>query len=315
MYTSRVVLEVLADTGQVVHHRDAERFEQIGGPDSRQLEQLGRIEGTAAEDDLGAADGLDPAAAPVLDADRPRTFEDHPVHLCPGDHVEIRTGEHGVEVRASSREPAAAADVLVERRETFLPVPVDVIGAPKPRLDAGVEPGLEQRVEGRPAFEFERAGVATPVVAAGEAGLHALEVGQAVGVRPVGHAGPGSPLLEVGRVAALEDHAVDRRRSAQHLAAGVVDPPTTHVRLGLRLVLPVVEPAADRVRQRGRHVDEDVPAPVGAAGLEHEHAVGGVGRQPVGQRTSGRTPAHDDEVVRHHHRRYRAAARAARPPA
>ena len=40
-------------------------------------------------------------------------------------------------------------------------------------------------------------------------GLHALEVGQAVGEVPGLHAGVGSPALVVQGVAALEDHAVD----------------------------------------------------------------------------------------------------------
>src|SRR5205823_14405262 len=67
--------------------------------------------------------------------------------------------------------------------------------------------------------------------------------------------GLGRPLLVVERVAALEDHAVDRARAAEHLAARVVDAAAVHVRLGLGLVLPVVEAAADRERQRGRHVE------------------------------------------------------------
>ena len=89
--------------------------------------------------------------------------------------------------------------------------------------------------------------------------------------------GVGAPPLVVQRVAALEDHPVDAARAAEHLAAGVVDPPPVHVRLGLGLVLPVVEATADRERQRGRHVDEDVPQVVGAAGLQDEHPVRRVG--------------------------------------
>ena len=52
----------------------------------------------------------------------------------------------------------------------------------------------------------------------------------------------------------------------------MVDPPAVHERLGLGLVLPVVEAAADRERQRGRHVDEGVDPPVRTAGLQDEHA-------------------------------------------
>ena len=109
--------------------------------------------------------------------------------------------------------------------------------------------------------------------------------------------GVGAPALVVQRVAALEDHAVDAAGAAQHLPAGVVDPAPVHVRLGLRLVLPVVEAAPDRERQRRRHVDEDVPEVVGAARLQHQHAVRGVGGQAVRQGAAGRAAADDHEVV------------------
>ena len=72
------------------------------------------------------------------------------------------------------------------------------------------------------------------------------------------------PALVVEGVAALEDHPVDRRRAAEDLAPGVVDAPAVHERLGLGSVAPVVERAADRERQRGRHVQEDVEPPVRA---------------------------------------------------
>ena len=82
-----------------------------------------------------------------------------------------------------------------------------------------------------------------------------------MGVVPLFEPGSG-PLVVVHWVAPLEDHAVDARRPAEHFASGVIDPSTTHVRLGFGLVLPVVEPATDRIRQRGGHVDEDVELPI-----------------------------------------------------
>src|SRR6185437_6026069 len=89
---------------------------------------------------------------------------------------------------------------------------------------------------------------------------------------------------------------------AEYLAARMVNPAAVHLRLRLRLVPPVVEPAVDRERQRGRHVDEHIPLVVWPASLEHEHLARGVSRQPAGQRAPGRATANDDEVVacRHH---------------
>ena len=196
-------------------------------------------------------------------------------------------------------QPPPAVDVAVEPGEALLAVPVDVVGERVARLLRRLQEGAEQRVGGGPAFEHERPAVPAELVVGrgGQAVLHADEVGQAVGVVPGGHPGVGRPPLVVQRVAALEDHPVDAAGAAEHLAPGVRDPPAAHVRLRLGLVAPVVEPAAAGERQRGGHVDEHVPRVVAAARLQHEHPRGRVRRQPVGQRTAGRSAPDDDDVV------------------
>jgi len=97
-------------------------------------------------------------------------------------------------------------------------------------------------------------------------------------------------------MAALEDHGVDAAGTPDQLPAGVLQPPAVHVRLGLGLVAPVVEPAADRETQRAGHVHEEVPQVVWSSGLEQQHAVGRVGAQPVGEHGTGRAGSHDHEV-------------------
>ena len=176
-----------------------------------------------------------------------------------------------VQVRARCAEPPAVVDVAVEGGEALLLEAVDVVRERVSRLLHRLEERLEQRARGGAALEHERAVAAAELVGAGEAALHPLEVREAVRVVPAAHPRVGAPALVVERVAALEDHPVDARRAAEHLAAGVVDPPPVHERLRLRLVLPVVEPVADRRREPGRHVDEDVPLVVGPPRLEHEH--------------------------------------------
>ena len=224
----------------------------------------------------------------------------------------------GMEIGSRGAQPPAAVDVPIERRKALLAVAVDVVGELVAGLLDGPEEGPEQRAGGRAALEDERAVVAAKRVvrARGETGLHPLEVRQAVGEVPAAHPGIGRPALVVERVAALEDHAVDAARATQQLAPGVIDPPAVHERLGLGLVFPVVEPAADRERERGRHVDEDVRPVVGPPGLEHEDATRRVGAQPVGQGAPGRAAADDHEVVglARHGRDASSAARAPRHP-
>ena len=176
-------------------------------------------------------------------------------------------------------------DVAVEAREALLALAVDIARQLVARLLDGLEEGAEEWVRGLASLETERTAVAAVgVVGVGrQAVLHAPEVRQAMGVVPVGHARVGRPSLEVQRVAALEDHAVDAARAAEHLATSVVDPAAAHERLRLRFVAPVVEPAADGKGERRGHVDEDIPAVVRPAGLQDQHPISGIGAQPVGE--------------------------------
>ena len=244
-----------------------------------------------------------PAAAQVVDADRALALEADPGGHRQGLDGEVRPAADRVQVGAGGGEAAAAVDVAVEPRETLLPVAVDVVG------QRGGRPAARPRrtppnngFVGRSALEHQRAVAAAPVVGADgavreQAGLHPLEVGQAVGEVPLLHPRLGGPALVVQRVAALEDHPVDARRAAEHLAAGVEDLAVVQVRLGVGVVAPVVEAAADRERQRGRHVDERVELPVRVAGLEDQDAGAAVGGEPVRQGAPGRATAHDDDVV------------------
>ena len=208
---------------------------------------------------------------------------------------------HRTQVGLARGEPPPARDVAVELGEPLLAVAVDVIGQRVAGLLNGFEEGPEQRGLGGAALQDQRARTAAPGIGSGGGGLHPLEVRQAVGVVPLLHARVGRPPLEVQRVPPLEDHPIDARGATEDLAAGVEDPATTHVLLRLGLVLPVVEPVADRVRQRRRHVDEGIELGVGAAGLQDQHAGRGVGGEAIGQRRACRATPDNDvvEVVGH----------------
>src|SRR4051795_7861714 len=92
--------------------------------------------------------------------------------------------------------PAPAPDVAVEAREALLPVAVDVAGELVSRLLHRVEERAEQRVDRGTALEHQRTGITPVLVGAGQARLHALEVRQAMRVRPLGHARIAGPPLE-----------------------------------------------------------------------------------------------------------------------
>ena len=101
--------------------------------------------------------------------------------------------------------------VAIELGETLLLIAVDIAGAGVAGLPRGLEERLAQRVGCIGPFEDQGPVVAPIVVAARQGGLHTFEVRQAVGVVPTLHARVGRPPLIVHRVAALEDHPIDRR--------------------------------------------------------------------------------------------------------
>ena len=294
-----VILEMLADPGNVLHHVDAQRAELVRVADPRELQDLRRVDGAAAQDHLARPNRpRRTRPARVLDPDRSRPVEQDPVDERPGAHVEVRPARDRVQVGAGGRQPAPAMHVPVERREALLAIPVHIVGQGVPGLLDRFEERTEQRALRRTALEHERAAVASVLIGwlRRQAALHATEVGEAVGMVPRVHARVGRPSLVVERVAPLEDHPVDAARSPEHLASRVVDASSAHVGLRLGLVLPVVPAPTDRVGERRGHVDEHVPQVVGAAGLQDQHLVGRVGREPVGEHTAGRTAA-DDHVV------------------
>ena len=204
-----------------------------------------------------------------------------------GNHIQVGSLHHGVQVGPGSREAPAVVDVSVKGVEALLPVTVHVTGKRVAGLLHRLEEGTEQGAGRGASFKDQRAVTTTPVVLPSQAGLHAPEVGQAVGVVPGLTSGGGCPAVVVHRVATLEYHPVDARGATQHLAACVVHATATHLGFRLGLVLPVVEPVAYAEREGGRHVDEHVPPVVGATGLEHQYPVRGIGAEAVGQGATG----------------------------
>jgi len=99
-----------------------------------------------------------------------------------------------------------------------------------------------------------------------------------------------------GRLAAHVDHAVDAGRAAEHLAARVAQHAAVEARVGLGLVQPVGARVADAVQVAHRDVDPRIA--VAPAGLDQQHAMPRIRRQPVGQQAAGRAGADHDEVER-----------------
>jgi hypothetical protein len=99
-----VVLQVHADGRQIVHHGNAQ-LRQLGGvAHTGQLQQLRRVERSAAEHDLLGVGRAKFAANLVLHAGGGGAVEQHLVRQRAGDDGEVGALHHRVQVRAGRAE-------------------------------------------------------------------------------------------------------------------------------------------------------------------------------------------------------------------
>ena len=212
-----------------------------------------------------------------------------------GDDVEVRPRHGRPQVGVRGRPAHAVLDRHVHRAEALLHVAVRVVGPEVARLVAGLDEGAVERVlHVVAAGDVQRAVAAAIFVAAVGEGLGLAEVGQAVAIAPAAGA-ERFPFVEVVRMAAHVDEAVDRGRAAQDLAARAMDAAAVEARLRRGVVAPVVLGAVHRDREGRGHLDED--AAVAAAEFEDQHPGPRVLGQAGGQHAAGRAGADDDVVV------------------
>ena len=263
------------------------------GPTPRELQQLRRVERAAAQDHLAARPrDMFLAAAPIPHA-RGAAAVEHDAGREGMRHQRDAAARHRRMQVGARRTPAAAAmHRHVHAAEAFLLLPVDVLGRGIAGLARRLQPRRVQRVAHRAVLRVQRPVGAAPGIAAFRPRLGAAEIRQHVAIGPALGA-LAFPPVEVERVAAHVDHAVDRGGAADDLAARRVDAAAAECRFRLGLVRPVVFRHVHRNGQRARHLDQH--GTVAAAELEQaDRAV--VLAQPVGQHASRGARADDDVV-------------------
>ena len=289
---------MLSPTGRSARHGDAVLREVVGVADAGQHQDLRRPEDAGGEDDLLArADGAQLAVlVDDLYAGRAAVVDDHlgDVHL--GLEAERRQGA-AVDVAAGGAVAQAAGGVLLHHAGALLRLGVVVLEDLHAQRVRGRLHELERRLHRhRVAGDLDRAAGAAVGVLAVDPVLHPLVDGVDLVGGPAGVA-LGRPGVEVGPVAAHVDHAVDRARAADHLAARLRDLAVERVLLGRRVVAPVdlLLDLGDRVHRADHPGLLDEELLVALARLEQDHALPGLG-QPGGQRAAG-AAGPDDDVV------------------
>jgi len=122
-----MVLEVLADPGKILGDVDAVFSQERRGSDARQLQQVGRVEGSTRRDHFAGHERLGGRSAhPRLDADGALPLEKHPGRVRAAQDLEVRPMLDRVEIRPRGAPAHAAGEVSIERGETLLSEAVDV---------------------------------------------------------------------------------------------------------------------------------------------------------------------------------------------
>ena len=180
---------------------------------------------------------------------------------------------------------------------------VEIRNAP----DAHFLGGLADRVENLPGqprrLDPPAAASAVMFALAQEMILQPLEQRPHIVIAPAGQAEL-APVIVIGGLSPHRDHGVDGGGAADHLAAGIGKCPSVEPGLRLGFEHPVRTGIADRKEIADRYMKPD-PVVV-AAGLEDQHAVFRIRRQPVGHDAAGGARANHDIIeiafkpLRHH---------------
>ncbi len=214
------------------------------------------------------------ASGKIFNAHRAAFLDENPRRARLHHDGQVLPVQHGVEIGArGARAPSACVDRGLAQRKALGLGAVDVVAHLVARARGRFQQRLlqELRVLDRP--HAQRTVAAVVFAGTPPARFHAPEIGENVGVAPAfaTHLTPG---VEVARMAAHVEHAVDRGGAAQHFAARQPQLAAVQMRLGLVHVIPVEARIPDRAQEGERHLqnrDVNPPCPLRARGRWRLH--------------------------------------------
>lgn len=219
----RVIMQVLADAGELMNYGDTVLTDLFARADTRQLEKLRSLKDTSAEDHL-APRAIHSRLILLAEfhAHRSFAFEDDARGQSVYFHSQVAAlARDGVYVGA--RAAAAFAVLLCDliQTQSFLFPAVEVVANRIPGLPRSLEVDVHDRIVALQLADTQ--GSALPVVLVEKLIVifGSLEVRQHVCVRPPVVA-ERSPLIVVESVAADVTHGIDGRAASQCLAARLV---------------------------------------------------------------------------------------------
>ena len=261
--------------------------------DAREHQQLRRVDRAAAQDDFTpGGSGAEPAVAAECHADGAAAFENNLFGHRAGDDAEIGTLHRRAQIADGGRTAFSVSGRRLVVADAVLASAVEIVVAGKAELRRSGDEGLADRVL-RHVRHAERTACAVKAVGAAHLVLRALEIRQYVLERPSGIAEL-APMIEILGLATDVDHAVDRGRAAEHLAARPEDAAIGGARVRLGLVAPVDRRVGEGLAEAERNVDPAVL--VFAACLDQHNPSRRVFAETRRHRAAGRAGADHDEV-------------------
>ena len=264
------------------------------GPDAGELQQLRRVVRAAANQDfLARPRGSQAAFLPILDGDGTATVEHDALRQRGGLDVQVVPALGGAKIGHRGAGSSAVPRRGLEKAGAFLRRAVEIGVFGNAGLGRGRDEGRRERIGMAKFGHRQRAADAVKIVGAALLVFGLLEIGQHVVIAPALIAVL-APAIVVLVLAANIEQAVDRTRSAQHLAARLKHGSPVQSRLGLGLVHPVDGFFLEQPAIAERHVDPEIG--ILRAGLEQQHRILAVRAQAIGEHASGRARTDDDVV-------------------
>ena len=228
-----MILQILADSGQIADDRNAVAGQQRARPNPRKLQQLRRPDGAGGNHDLAARPHRHGLAVLAVGHARGASV-DHfdALDQSAGLDAAIGTTTRRREIGVAGRDAAAVADRGVIQARAFLAATVEVGDGRQTDLGTSGQERLADLVAVLVPGDLHRAVAAMEVRCAAGIGFEPLEIRQAIVERPalVAHL---APMVVIRGQAPDIHHAIDGARSADDLAPRPVDPATAQ--FGLRL--------------------------------------------------------------------------------
>ena len=139
----QMVLQVLPHPGQVMDHRNVELAQMIGRADSREHQDLGRVDRPAGDDHLAPDAGrrLLPGLQ-IFHAHGAPPLEEDPGGERAGEKLDIAAPDRGPEIGLGSTPAPTPAGRHIHRPQPFLLIAVEIVGHGIAGLLAGFDPGL-----------------------------------------------------------------------------------------------------------------------------------------------------------------------------